>query len=86
MAETASQLFLLRLSRRASSAMIFVAGLVLTGWLLHLQILKSAWPGLIAMNPLTALLFAPVISTAQVPNQFDFAVYAPGSGCAALAR
>ena len=57
MAETASQLFLLRLSRRASSAMIFVAGLVLTGWLLHLQILKSAWPGLIAMNPLTALLF-----------------------------
>ncbi len=57
MAETASQLFLLRLSRRASFAVIFIGGLVLVGWLLHVPILKSAGRGLIAMNPLTALLF-----------------------------
>jgi signal transduction histidine kinase len=57
MAETASQLFLSRLSRRASFAVISVGGLVLIGWLLHAQILKSAGRGLIAMNPLSALLF-----------------------------
>lgn len=57
MAETASQLFLLRLSRRASLAVICIGGLVMAGWLLHVQILKSAGRGFIAMNPLSALLF-----------------------------
>jgi signal transduction histidine kinase len=57
MAETASQLFLLRLSRRASVAVILIGGLVLVGWLLHVQILKSVGRGFIAMNPFTALLF-----------------------------
>jgi signal transduction histidine kinase len=57
MAETASQLFLLRLSKRASIAVVLVGILALGGWLLHVQILKSAGPGLIAMNPITALLF-----------------------------
>ncbi|HWC58377.1 MAG TPA: ATP-binding protein [Verrucomicrobiae bacterium] len=57
MAETASQQFLARLSRRESVAIILVGSLVLIGWLLHVQVLKSALPGLIAMNPLSALLF-----------------------------
>src|SRR6185312_3046944 len=57
MAETASQLFLQRASRRASMGIVLVAGSVLIGWLLHLQNLKSVYPGLIAMNPLSALLF-----------------------------
>ncbi len=57
MAETASQLFLLRFSRRESVAIVFIGSLVLIGWLLHVQVLKSALPGLIAMNPLSALLF-----------------------------
>jgi len=57
MGDTASQLFLLRLSRRASVAVIFVGSLVLIGWLFHVQVLKSAGPTLIAMNPLTAILF-----------------------------
>jgi signal transduction histidine kinase len=57
MAETASQLFLQRLSRRSSLAVIFIASLVLVGWLLHVQVLKSVERGLIAMNPFTALLF-----------------------------
>jgi len=57
MAETASQLFLLRFSRRASLVVILIGILVLAGWFLHLQILKSAAPQFIAMNPLTAILF-----------------------------
>src|SRR6185312_3890611 len=57
MAETASQLFLQRLSRRASAAVFFIAGLVLVGWLLHVQVLKSVGRDFIAMNPLSALLF-----------------------------
>lgn len=57
MAETASQLFLQRASRRASIAIILAAGLVLIGWLLHVEILKRVYPGWIATNPLSALLF-----------------------------
>jgi signal transduction histidine kinase len=57
MGDTASQQFLARLSRRASVALIFLGSLVLTGWLFHVQILKSAAPTFIAMNPLTAVLF-----------------------------
>jgi signal transduction histidine kinase len=57
MGDNASQLFLVRLSRRASCALILVGALVLLGWLFHLQILKSAAPGFIAMNPLSAVLF-----------------------------
>jgi signal transduction histidine kinase len=57
MGETASQLFLLRLSRRASVAIILIGSLVLFGWLLHVPTLKSAVPAYMAMNPLTAVLF-----------------------------
>jgi signal transduction histidine kinase len=57
MAETASQLSLLRFSRWISVIIILIGSLVLFGWLFHVQILKSAAPNLIAMNPLTAILF-----------------------------
>jgi signal transduction histidine kinase len=57
MVDTASQMFLWRLSRRASIAVIFIGALVLIGWLFHVPLLKSAGPSLIAMNPLTAVLF-----------------------------
>jgi signal transduction histidine kinase len=57
MGDTASQLFLVRLSRRTSIGLILVGGLVLLGWLLDIQFLKSAAPTFIAMNPLTAVLF-----------------------------
>src|SRR4051812_48336619 len=57
MGDTASQLFLVRLSRRASVCLMLVGALVLIGWLLHIQFLKSAAPAFIAMNPLTAVLF-----------------------------
>src|SRR5213076_2156911 len=57
MAETASQSFLLRLSRRAGVAVVVIAVLVLLGWALNVQILKSLAPNLIAMNPLSAVLF-----------------------------
>ena len=57
MADTASQLFLQRFSRRVSVALISVGCLVLVGWLLRLEILKSVYPGWIATNPLSALLF-----------------------------
>jgi signal transduction histidine kinase len=57
MAETASQVFLQRLSRHASIAIILVGDLVLIGWLLHIDVLKSVNPGWIATNPLSALLF-----------------------------
>lgn len=57
MAQTASQLFLLRSSRRMSVVVIFIGGLVLLGWLFHVQVLKSAAPQFIAMNPLSAILF-----------------------------
>jgi len=57
MAQTKSQLFLLRFSRWASVVIIGIAGLVLFGWLLNVQVLKSVAPHFIAMNPLTAVLF-----------------------------
>lgn len=57
MGDTASQQFLVRLSRWASCGLIFVGSLVLIGWLLHIPILKSAAPTFIAMNPLSAVLF-----------------------------
>ncbi len=57
MAQTRSQLFLLRFSRRASVVVVVIGALVLVGWLLHVQVLKSSAPHLIAMNPLTAILF-----------------------------
>ena len=57
MAQTRSQLFLLRFSRRASVLIVVIGALVLTGWLLHVQVLKSTAPHLFAMNPVTAILF-----------------------------
>src|ERR1051325_11971838 len=57
MAKTASQLFLLRFSRQAGVTVILIGCLVLFGWLLNNPFLKSVTPHLIAMNPLTAVLF-----------------------------
>ena len=57
MAQTASQLFLSRFSRWVSVLVILIGSAVLVGWLLNIQLLKSAAPHLIAMNPLTAVLF-----------------------------
>ena len=57
MAKTASQLFLVRLSRRTSEVIIILGVLVLVGWLFNVPVLKSDAPHLIAMDPLTAGLF-----------------------------
>ena len=57
MAKTASQKFLLRVSRRAGFVVILIGALVLLGWSFNIQILKSGAPQLIAMNPLSAVLF-----------------------------
>jgi signal transduction histidine kinase len=57
MAQTASQLFLLRFSRWVSVLVILIGSTVLMGWLFNIQLLKSAAPHLIAMNPLSAILF-----------------------------
>jgi signal transduction histidine kinase len=57
MARTASQQFLLRFSRWVSVLVLLIGATVLLGWLLNIQLLKSAAPHLIAMNPLSAVLF-----------------------------
>jgi len=57
MGETASQIFLQRLSRRASIVIILIAGLVLLGWFLHVPALKSGSSKFMSMNPFTAVLF-----------------------------
>lgn len=57
MAKTASQLFLVRFSRRASEVIVVLGVLVLAGWLFNVPVLKSGAPGLKAMDPLTAGLF-----------------------------
>lgn len=57
MSQTASQLFLLRFARSAAVAVMLIGSLVLLGWLFNIQLLKSAAPHFIAMNPLTAVLF-----------------------------
>lgn len=44
-------------SRGASIAVIIVGGLVLIGWSLNVAWLKSLIPGLVAMNPVTAVAF-----------------------------
>lgn len=57
MAKTASQLFLVRFSRRASQVIIVLGVFVLAGWIFNVPVLKSGAPHLIAMDPLTAALF-----------------------------
>ncbi|HEY4639799.1 MAG TPA: EAL domain-containing protein [Thermoanaerobaculia bacterium] len=48
----------LRKLSRATSALPVIAGvLVLAGWWLHIEFLKSIVPGLVAMNPVTAIGF-----------------------------
>src|SRR5258708_7180601 len=64
MAQTASQLFLLRFSRWVSVAVMLIGGLVLLGWAFNNQFLKSTAPHFIAMNPLTAVLF--IVSGAAI--------------------
>src|SRR5450432_3279751 len=49
--------FLKALSRTASVGVILGGCLVLLGWALNADLLKSGVPGLVAMNPGTALLF-----------------------------
>ncbi len=57
MAETASQRFLMRFSRHAGGVIILIGSTVLLGWLLNIKVLESVAPHLIAMNPLSAVLF-----------------------------
>lgn len=53
-----------------SLACYLVAGLVLLGWAIDAQILKSVLPGLVAMNPLTAILFGVAgTALAHLPRQ-----------------
>ncbi|HWD91906.1 MAG TPA: ATP-binding protein [Verrucomicrobiae bacterium] len=47
----------MRFSRWVSVLVILIGGTVLVGWLFNIQLLKSVAPDLIAMNPLTAILF-----------------------------
>jgi signal transduction histidine kinase/DNA-binding response OmpR family regulator len=49
--------FLKALSRAAAVGVILGGGLVLLGWALGAELLKSGFPGLVPMNPGTALLF-----------------------------
>src|SRR5579871_4245014 len=58
MAMTASQAFLLRVSRWTGAIVISIGAVVLVGWLLNIEILKSFGQDSVAMQPLTAVLFA----------------------------
>jgi serine phosphatase RsbU (regulator of sigma subunit) len=44
-------------ARVAAYVVVLVGGLVLAGWLLRIAALRSVVPGLVAMNPVTALAF-----------------------------
>jgi signal transduction histidine kinase/CheY-like chemotaxis protein/HPt (histidine-containing phosphotransfer) domain-containing protein len=44
-------------TRGCAAAVALIGVLVLTGWALHIESLKRIAPGLVAMNPLTAVLF-----------------------------
>src|SRR4051812_42701635 len=57
MTRTASQVLLLRFARRGSEVVILIGALVLLGWLLKNPWLKSVFPQLVAMNPVSAILF-----------------------------
>src|SRR5438105_411303 len=46
-----------RCARAAAGAVVVVGCLALAGWALGLETLKSVFPGLVAMNPATALAF-----------------------------
>jgi signal transduction histidine kinase len=56
-AVTASQSFLLRVSRWAGALVISIGVVVLIGWLFGIQILKGFRPGAVVMNPFPAILF-----------------------------
>ncbi|HJQ30043.1 MAG TPA: response regulator [Rubrobacter sp.] len=49
--------FLKRFSRASSIVAVLVAGVVLAGWKLDIGALKRVLPGLVAMNPVTAIGF-----------------------------
>ena len=44
-------------SESAAVAVLLVGGLALAGWFFGIEALKSGLPGLVAMNPVTALAF-----------------------------
>ena len=44
-------------SRVASTAIIIISCLVLAGWVMDIEMLKRIFPGVVAMNPMTALNF-----------------------------
>ncbi|MBI3596219.1 MAG: hypothetical protein HY203_03585 [Nitrospirae bacterium] len=46
-----------RFSKFASGIVIFIGGLALVGWMFDIEVLTSGLPGLVAMNPATALAF-----------------------------
>lgn len=47
----------LRWSYYLMIAVLIVAGIVLTGWQFNIQFFRQPFPGLVSMNPLTAVLF-----------------------------
>lgn len=53
-----------RITRIACILVVIVACLVLTGWLLDIELFKSLAPGLVAMNPMTAIAF--ILSAASL--------------------
>lgn len=57
MAVTATQAFLLRFSRWAGAIVISIGAVVVIGWVLNLQVLKTFGVDAAVMNPLTAVLF-----------------------------
>jgi signal transduction histidine kinase len=56
MAKTATQVFLRCFSCSASVVIGLLSGMALLGWALNIHVLKTLAPGLVAMNPMTAIL------------------------------
>ncbi|MEO5656690.1 MAG: ATP-binding protein [Nitrospiria bacterium] len=75
-------------SRGASLAVVIAGGLVLVGWALNVAWLKSLIPGLVAMNPVTALTFilaGIALRLSMAHHSFRSRVAARGIGIAVAA-
>src|SRR5688572_15951809 len=56
----------------ASGAAILVGALVLVGWWLDIELLKQIVPGLVAMNPITAICFIALgVSLSRLMNEMQ---------------